>query len=307
MVKFIKSKLKKSLNFLFGYFSYFSYRIALLDQSTNKTTQLLLCLKYKEFLHQKTTLPKIEDIGFGAFSQNDEDGILLYIFSLIDTVSKKCVEICAGNGIVCNTANLIINHGWNGLLFDGIGDNVKEGRKFYSRYRDTWIFPPKFVHVWIDAENVNNLIKENGFGGEIDLLSLDLDGVDYWIWKAIDCINPRVVIVEYNTILGPEKAISVPYKKDFNRFDYPNSVSIARFGPDYWGASLAAFRKLGYEKGYRLVGCNRYGFNAFFIRKDIGEDILPEISPEKCFEHPFAIERQEKGFSNVMNLNWIEV
>ncbi len=304
MIKFTKNKIEKWLNFLFDYYS---NRNVLMNQSVNKTAQLLLYLKYKELLHQKIPLPKIENIGFSAFSQNDEDGILLYIFSLIDTVNKKSVEICAGNGITCNTANLIINHSWNGLLFDGIEDNVKKGKDFYSKYKNTWIYPPKFVHAWIDSENINNLIKENGFEGEIDLLSIDLDGVDYWIWKAINCINPRVVVVEYNTILGPDKVISIPYEREFNRFAYPDSVSIERFGPDYWGASLAAFIKLGHEKGYRLVGCNRYGFNAFFILNGIGEDILPEISPEKCFEHPFAKERHEKGFSNVMNLKWIEV
>ena len=120
----------------------------------SKTEQMFLALKYREILQERGGLPQLRDVGFRVFSQNDEDGILLFIFSLISAKNRRSVEICAGDGIECNTANLIVNHGWTGLLFDGDLRNVLRGRRFYSRCPDTRIFPPGFVHAWIEAENV---------------------------------------------------------------------------------------------------------------------------------------------------------
>jgi hypothetical protein len=266
--------------------------------AVDKATQILLSLKYQDLLRTNIVLPFAE-VGFRSYSQNDEDGILLYIFSLIGATNKRCVEICAGDGIENNTANLVVNHGWTGLMFDGNRANAERAQKFYAQCKDTWLFPPVFKHAWIDAENVNQLISSNGFAGEIDLLSLDVDGVDYWIWKAIECINPRVIVLEYQSIWGPHTETTVPYKKDFNRYDiHPQG---------YWGASLPAFIKLGREKGYRLVGCNRNCINAFFIRSGIAEDVFPEIAPDSCFGHPRVKHRIATVLPEVRNYEWVEV
>lgn len=268
--------------------------------TVNKGTQILLSLKYKELLEKKIPLPQLEEVEFRSFSQAGEDGILLYMFSLIGTTNKKAVEICGGNGITANITNLIVHHGWNGVFFEGNEVNVKVGKDFYSKREDISIWPPTFVHAWLTKENINTLISDNGFEGDIDLLSLDMDGVDYWIWQAIDCINPRVVVLEYMDILGPDKSVTVPYKPDFiGKSD--------QHGLCYGGASLPAFVKLGKQKGYRLVGCQRYGFNAFFIRSGIGEDIFPEILVSKCFEHPKAKYGIANRFEKVRNEEWIEV
>jgi hypothetical protein len=101
-------------------------------------------------------LPSMRDVGFRKYSQFEEDGILLYIFSLISPIKRTCVEICAGNGRECNTANLIINHGWWGHLFDGSEHNVKAGEAFFSQHKDTFLYPPRFTKTWITAENVND-------------------------------------------------------------------------------------------------------------------------------------------------------
>jgi len=248
-------------------------------------SQIQLKLTYMKLAEAGNNLPNFSEIGFKVFSQADEDGILLYIFSIIGTKNKKCVEVCAGNGIECNSANLIINHGWSGLLIDGQEALIKQGQDFYCKHSNTHIYPPKLVHSWITRENVNKVIKDNGYEGEIDLLSIDMDGVDYWIWDSIEIINPRVVVLEYQDIVGPEKALTVPYKDNFNAHDYPETLGT----PNFSGASLRAFVKLAKKKGYRLVGCNRYGYNAFFIREDIGEDKLPEIPIVECFKHPKVI------------------
>jgi len=244
--------------------------------TTSKVTQLLLSNLYANRLRHGSPCFRFEDIEFRAFSENGEDGILLYLFSIIGTTNKKCVEMCAGDGIECNTANLIINHGWDGLLFDGNEQWIESGKAFYSTCPLTYSKPPILVTAWISAENVNSLIKDNGYGGEIDLFSLDMDGVDYWIWKAIDCIQPRVVVLEFNADWGPNKEVTVAYKPDF-RMDYRRQPTMD------CGASLPAFCKLGREKGYRLVGVQRGGWNAFFIRRGIGEEIFPEISATQAF------------------------
>lgn len=262
--------------------------------AVDKGVQILLSLKYKELRERGGPFLAFEDVEFRAFSQNGEDGILLYIFSLIGTVNKMVVEICAGDGIECNAANLLINHGWGGLLFDGNEQAINNGRAFYSTCQDTFIHPPKFVHAWVTSENINSLIVDNNVVGEIDLLSIDLDGMDYWIWRAIECINPRVVVVEYQDAWGPEKAVTVTYEPEFK----PHTIG-------YAGASLKAFVKLASEKGYRLVGCQRYGFNAFFVRHGLGDDILPAVPTATCFSHP----RHQRDINTQLlnSYEWIEV
>ena len=263
----------------------------------DRADQILLSLRYRELLHNKAPLPSFDDVGFRAYSQSDEDGILLYIFSLIGMESRRCIEICASEGIECNSANLIVQHGWEGLLFDGNPLSVDIGRRFFAANRDTNPWPPRFVQAWITAENVNDLIRDNGFAGEVDLLSIDVDGVDYWLWKAIDAIRPRVVVLEYLQVWGPDRAVTIPYKPDF---------TLTPMGYDYTGATPAAFVKLGREKGYRLVGSNRFCYNAFFVRDGVGEDVLPEVPTTVCFRHPRARAAMER-LQYVKDAEWVEV
>jgi hypothetical protein len=266
--------------------------------SIHQELQNLLTCKYREIRMNNGKLPEFREIGFRVFSQNDEDGILLYIFSLIGIKTFKCIEVCCGDGIECNTANLIVHHGWHGLLIDGKRQNIERGKEFYSKCKDTWIFPPKLIEAWVTRENINTLIESNGFSGEVDLFSLDMDGIDYWIWDALFCISPRVVVLEYHNILGPDRSVTVPYKPDFNRHDSH---------PDYLGASLKAFVKLGKKKGYRLIGVNKYEFNAFFMRTGIADDLFPEIDVSSCFKHPCSIDGIENGYPKIQKFEWIEV
>lgn len=267
----------------------------------NKQNQIMLGLRYKEMARNGSPLPVFDEVQFRSFSQNGEDGILLYIFSIIGTTDKKCVEICAGDGIECNTANLIVNHGWIGLLVDGDEKLVRRGREFYSRHPDTFTWAPSFRCSWITRDSVNSIIHEAGVGGEIDLLSLDLDGMDYWIWEAIDAIDPRVVVLEYQDICGPDRAITVPYSDDFQ------AKMCTKLGPNYGGASLKAFVQLAAKRGYRLVGVERYGFNAFFIKRGLGEAEFPEIPVAACFDHPKVVNGMKVRWPTVAGMEWVEV
>lgn len=266
-------------------------------------TQIQLQLAYRRLVEDRHPLPRVNDTGFKCYSQTDEDGILLFLFSVLGVSKKLCAEICAGDGIECNSANLILNHGWHGLLVDGSKVRIDQGQKFYAQSPHTNIFPPRFALSWVTRQGVNELLTANGFVGEIDLLSLDLDGVDYWIWDAIEAVTPRVVIVEYSDILGPERCWTVPYADDFSAAAYPKTNGM----PNFAGASLGAFVKLGKRKGYRLVGVNRYGFNAFFVKNGLGDTLIPEIDARDCFSHPKVIWGMRERFPTVKDLPWVEV
>lgn len=244
----------------------------------------------------------ISERGFSVYSQTDEDGILLYLFALLGTTNRRCVEICAGDGIECNTANLILNHGFTGLLVDGNPELVQRSRDFYATAVQTRIFPPQSVQAWITRESVNDLVTSHGFEGEIDLLSLDMDGVDLWIWEALTAIQPRVVVVEFQDILGPDRSWTVPYADDFNAAEHSTSDGM----PNFAGASIAAFTKLARREGYRLVGTNTMGWNAFFVRDDIAEGLIAEVSTADCLVHPKNAEGIRDRFPLVENHPWVE-
>ncbi len=281
-------------NFLFKMFHH-----GLFDRKSS-IEQLSLSTFYKFYKKSGASSLNFRDVGFSCYSQNEEDGILLYIFSLIGTRNKKCIEVCCGDGLECNTTNLIVNHQWEGLLFDGSQKNVNKGSKYFRCHANTKIWPPKFYKAWITKNNINALIRASGFVGEVDLFSLDIDGVDYWVWKELEVVRPRVVVLEYNHLWGPGRAVTVPYCDDF-------VAEFTEYGSDYAGASIAAFVKLGQEKGYRLVGANAYSTNAFFVRDDIVCDWLPEVKPESLFEHSRAKFGMEVRFPKIKDKEWIDV
>lgn len=263
-------------------------------------SQITLMNQYAQMFASGTSPVSIQDVGFRVHSQHEEDGILLFIFALIGMRSRKVIEICCGDGMECNAANLLRAHRWQGLLFEGNEKLALKARRFYKRCPDTRFWPPQVICDWISVENINKHIEDNGFAGEIDLLSTDIDGIDYWLWRSIDTAKPRVVVAEVNHLLGPERSVTVPYDPKF-------SAEFTRNGSDYAGASLSAFVKLAREKGYRLIGTNRFVTNAFFVRNDEQHPWLPEVSAESCFGHPRATFGMEERFPLVKGRPWEEV
>lgn len=244
-------------------------------------------------------MPSMQDVGFKVYSQFEEDGLLLYIFSVIGTSNKRVVEICAGDGIQCMAANLIINHGWSGLLFDGDEELVERGRKFFASHQSTWLHPPVFKAAWITRENIDQLIIENGFNGGVDLLSLDIDGNDYYIMEAITCIKPRVIICETQNVIPVNLALTIPYEPDFDR--------LKNLHPDFTGASLLAMVRLLKKRGYRLVGSHRFGFNAIFVLDGVGADYFKEVSVESVHDNAYTKHRISTNWQIVKDLPWVEV
>jgi len=271
-----------------------------IDTRTNaetKIAQVNLYLNYRKLLSDGGYFPSINEVGFRCFSQFEEDGLLLYIFALIGFKNKVFVDIGSGDGINSNCANLAMNWGFTGLFIDGNPNCIAHGKEFYSKHPNTWAYPPKFLNAFIKAENINGLISDNGFSGEIDFLSIDIDGNDYWIFNALNCISPRVVMIETHIELGLN-AIVVPYDPNYI---YPSSLH-----PDYFGASAPAMVKLFKEKGYRLIGSNSYGFNLIFMRNDEGEKYFPEISAKAVLSHARNIEKM-KIFESISQLEYIYV
>jgi len=271
---------------------------SVVQESNPKTMQILLREYYKEMQQNGRQAPVIASTGFSAYSQSDEDGLLLFVFSLIGEGKRVCVEMASGYPIGANTTNLICNWNWSGYLFEGNERLAGRARAFFSQSRDTWLYPPSVIHTWLSRENVNEVMAREGLSGPIDLLCIDVDGMDYWLWKEINVVTPRVVVIEYANFWPASKSVTVPYKKDFVR---------SSTHPDYFGCSLLALERLGAEKGYRLVGCNKYGFNAIFLQEDLAIRELPTATVEECLSLPHPLRSQMTRLKAIESLPWLEV
>jgi hypothetical protein len=212
---------------------------------------------------------------YRVHSQNGEDGLMLYIFSQIGVTNQKFIEFGIGDGTECISANLLINFGWSGLMIEGSKAYAENATKYYNTHPKVQ-GEVKILNKFITKDNINSLFKEGGIEGEIDLLSIDIDGNDYWVWKEIEVISPRVVIIEYNATFGKEKALTVEYDPSFMRLEKHKSGY-------YHGASLKALEELGKEKGYHLIGCDSEGVNAIFIRNDINLGNLKTVTSEEAY------------------------
>ncbi|MFK7972749.1 MAG: hypothetical protein AB8F95_20425 [Bacteroidia bacterium] len=255
--------------------------------------QRALYLSYQE-MAQKGQLPRLNETGFRVFSQFEEDGMLLFIFALMGISEGTFVDIGSADGIHSNCANLVLNHGWHGLYIDGNPQNIKRGRKFYSKFPHPWMYPPKFAQAMVTRENINQVIEQAGFTGDIELLSVDIDGNDYWIWDALEIVQPKVVIIETHVEYGMHDIIT-PYD--------PNYVYPGKH-PHYHGASPVAMAKLGKKKGYRLVGANSLGFNFIFIKEDLIPTEIPAVSVESVLQHP-SVEESWAEFEPIKDWEYI--
>lgn len=210
---------------------------------------------------------------YRVFSQWGEDGIIQFLLSHIKIDKRIFVEFGADDyEFESNTRFLLTNDNWAGLVIDSNSERINQ-LKISRAY---WVHNLKAVSAFVTRDNINNLISENGITGEIGLLSIDIDGNDYWVWQAIDVIRPVIVIVEYNYRFGSKSAVAVPYDENFDRVKaHPSKL--------YFGASLKALCYLGNRKGYAFVGCNSNGMNAFFVRKDKKPPQIKELKPEEGY------------------------
>ncbi len=208
-------------------------------------------------------IKRFQDAEFSVFSQWGDDGLIQLLVNELQKCPQTFIEFGVENYSEASTRFLLEHNNWSGLIMDGSMANIAhiQQQPFYYLYDLT------AKQCFITAENINYAIQESGFKGELGILHIDIDGNDYWIWQSITCIQPWVVIMEYNSLFGAERSISVPYTADFMR-------TRAHHSNLFFGASLPALCHLAEQKNYAFVGSNAHGNNAYFVRKDVLTPLL---------------------------------
>jgi hypothetical protein len=241
-------------------------------------------------------LPPLHTIGYRSYSQFDEDGILQAILATIGVSQGLSVEIGIGDGRECNTSHLLFNHGWQGLLIDANAPQVRRAERFFNHAKDTRAFPPTVVCARVSEDNINELFESLGFSkDDFDVFSLDIDSKDYWILKAME-FRPKVIVAEVRGWFPPDRAVTVP-----ENWTYDPAY------PEYYGQSLAGAEAVLRERGYSLVGVNKYCSNAFFVRGDLMKNTLPAPSVEECSVRPRAMALRESLWPTLSHLPWTDV
>lgn len=197
------------------------------------------------------------DYEFKVYSQWGEDGIIDYLVANAAITSRSFIEFGVETYTEANTLFLLKHRHWRGLVIDGSPEHMTALRSS-AVY---WRYDLRAEAAFITRDNINDIIRRNGFEGELGLLSVDIDGNDYWVWQAIECVRPCIVVSEYNSLFGPTALISTPYQADFHR-------TAAHRSNLYYGASISALAYLAGQRGYTLVAGNSAGNNVFFVRND---------------------------------------
>jgi hypothetical protein len=227
---------------------------------------------------------QISDAEFKVYSQFGDDGIIQYLINSVEVGSRTFVEFGVENYTEANTRFLLTNDNWRGLVIDGSEEHVRhiQSDSIYWRHDLT------AVCRFLDAGNINEVIAESKFSGPLGLLSIDIDGNDYWVWETLTVVDPAIVVVEYNSVFGPERAVTVPYDPTFTR-------SAAHYSNLYMGCSLKALCLLAERKGYAFVGSNSSGNNAYFVREDKVGNIRRHSAESGYVESRFRESRDAEG------------
>lgn len=235
------------------------------------TESLLLAVGRQMARSTPATVDAIERAEFRVFSQWGEDGVIQYLVDHVPIDRRLFVEFGVGDYQESNTRFLLQNNYWHGLVLDADTSHID----FLTGSGLLWRHSIDARSAFITQENINGLLEEAGISGDVGLLSVDVDGNDFWILQALTSISPRILIVEYNALFGDQAAITIPYDPQFVRMN-------AHYSNVYYGASLAAVNHLAVSRGYQLVGCESAGVNAFFVRSDIAGS-LPNLSPTAAY------------------------
>jgi hypothetical protein len=237
--------------------------------------QLAMDLKWRKiFKHQLTALVRhicipLEQVPppldlvvrrFRLRSQNEEDGILLALLGRAGWGGRRFVEIGSGS-TGGNAAVLAHECGWAGLMIDLSAEAIASAQRRFARNPLVALAVAR-----VTPENVNTLLAQHTYEGDVDVLSIDIDSYDYWVLQALTVCSPRILVLEYNALFGPERRVTIP-------LTHPVEGTPKGYG----GASLAALTDLAGRKGYRLVACEEAGVNAFFLRHDTAPDV-PAVS-----------------------------
>ncbi|NHA69157.1 FkbM family methyltransferase [Phycicoccus flavus] len=240
--------------------------------------------------HLETSLLSLRNPGslneaeFKVFSQFGEDGAIQYLLHHVQVPETTFVEIGVESYRESNTRFLAVNDNWRGLAVDGSEDHVR----FIAESDLGWRADVRAVQRFVTRENIDALLEEHGFTGDIGLLSIDVDGMDYWLFEAVTVARPAVLVMEFNPLFGPDRRLTVPYSPDF-------VYSQAHWSRQYYGASLAALESLAATKGYVLAGVSNHVVNAFFVRADLATGLSTTTSAEAWRPSRVLSSRAEDG------------
>jgi hypothetical protein len=260
----------------------------------NSETNLMLSAQlHIQRIKKLNTINSLGDVEFKVFSEWGEDGIIQYLINNVEIKNKTFIEFGVSDYKESITRFLLMNDLWKGLVIDSSAECISSIQKdeIYWRYN------LKAINNFITSENINNIFLKEGFTGEIGLLSVDIDGNDYWVLEKIDVIDPVIIVCEYNSLFGKEFPVSIKYDPNFIR-------SKAHYSNLYFGASLPALVKLAEKKGYDFVGSNSAGSNAFFVKKGLSKNLKIFTAAEGYKQSQFRQSRDLNG--NLTFLIWEE-
>ncbi|MDA9804407.1 hypothetical protein N9C67_00135 [Gammaproteobacteria bacterium] len=243
-------------------------------------------IKNKEFQARS-----LKDVEFSIFSQFGDDGIIQWLTQNLEIPNKTFIEFGVEDFSESNCRFLMMNDNWSGFVMDGSELNIKNLKSSYYY----WKYELASKAVFINKDNINDLIQEQEFNREVGLLHIDIDGNDYYIWDEINVIEPIIVIVEFNGIFGKDRSLSVIYDEDFirNNSHYSNLL---------FGSSIKSLYQLAEEKGYSFIGCNSGGNNAYFVRNDKLNDVVKSATLEQGYvESKYRESRDKNGNLSFLN------
>ena len=269
------------------------YFSSILNRVFNEEIQKELILKAKLLSNQNLKLKRIKDLSeveFQVYSQWGEDGIIDWLVNKFPEIPKSFLEIGTENYKESNTRFLLVNKNWDGFIIEADKNSVKDikSQRVYWRHNLT------IENQFVDQNNINTIIKRINIPKKLGLLSLDIDGIDYWVLKKLSVLEPSIVICEYNSLFGQKKAITVPYKKNYIR-------SNEHYSNLFYGASIKAFIDLLKKRNYFFIGTNSAGNNAFFVNQNIWKKAKKLIYEKKIFISKFRESRNSKGKLTFLN------
>ncbi|MBU1040878.1 MAG: FkbM family methyltransferase [Proteobacteria bacterium] len=248
-------------------------------------TQLMLAGRQACWALRGRKLECLADAEFKVSSQFGEDGIIEWLVQTLPQGDERFVEFGVENYREANTRFLLQNRNWKGLILDG-GAGLEES--LHADGELLWRHDLTAASVFITAENIDELLTRHGYTGEIGLLSVDIDGNDYWVLNSIRAVSPRILVVEYNSIFGDRWPVSIPYQPDYTRFAGHHSGL-------YFGASIQALLHWAGENGYGFAGTCSNGINAFFVRDDLFPQVRDRLAATRSFPSRHRDARDSQG------------
>jgi len=254
------------------------------SQRPDRTDDILMAIgSLESHLLEVRNPSTINEAEFKVFSQFGEDGAIQYLVRRLGILETSFVEIGVESYQESNTRFLAMNDNWRGLVIDGTDDHVRHMTASDMSWR--WDVTP--VQAFVTRDNINELLEDHGFTDELGLLSIDVDGMDYWLWDALECVRPAIVVIEFNSIFGPDLALTVPYDPGF-------VAQQAHWSYQYFGASLSALAHVARQKDYVLVGATSNAVNAFFVRGDLA-GALDVCTPQEAWQPSRFLSSRDKS------------